>query len=206
MKAHNFIDISGQIFGNLQVIEIDKTVQNGVTQYRCKCLACIEHTIVIRTRKQLDRKNRQHCGCLTPVYENHYLERQIWYHMIARCTNKMDPSYANYGGRGIKVCDSWKDSFNNFIEDMGPKPLDNGWDYSLDRIDNDGNYCKENCRWVKRDTQNRNSRRNMIKNREQADEIRKLAKIKTYQEVADMFGCSRSTIKDIVSFRTWYDG
>jgi len=74
--------------------------------------------------------------------------------MIARCLNRTHPSYKNYGGRGIKVCERWM-NFDNFYFDMGIKP--DG--LSIDRINNNGNYEKSNCRWADRKTQNSNKQR-----------------------------------------------
>lgn len=76
--------------------------------------------------------------------------------MHARCYNHKNEDYPNYGGRGIVVCDRWKESFSNFLEDMGRKPSK---EHSLDRIDVNGNYCKENCRWATILEQGRNKRR-----------------------------------------------
>jgi hypothetical protein len=75
--------------------------------------------------------------------------------MRNRCYRKADPYFESYGGRGIRVCDSWRCLFAAFFQDMGPRP---GPGYSIERIDNDGDYCRENCVWVTAKDQARNRR------------------------------------------------
>lgn len=108
------------------------------------------------------RKFPERHGKNNPLYTHGRTETPeyaVWSSLKNRCLNKEAKRYSLYGGRGIKVCHRWKNSFENFFEDMGERPTR---DYPLDRINNNGNYCKENCRWATRKEQMRNTRDNII--------------------------------------------
>jgi hypothetical protein len=97
------------------------------------------------------RENEQHGKHDTKEYV-------VWSNMIERCCNPNNNSYAYYGGRGIKICKEWRDSFSNFLRDMGERPKGT----QIDRINTNGDYCKENCRWVPKKEQMRNLRSNIV--------------------------------------------
>jgi len=86
-------------------------------------------------------------------------EYHAWDSMKQRCFNPNSKRYLDWGGRGITVCDRWKNSFENFLADMGSKPTAK---HSIDRIDNDGDYCPENCRWATKAEQENNKRNNRL--------------------------------------------
>lgn len=134
-----------------------------IAYWRCRCI-CGNERVVRRTT--LLRGDIQSCGCATArraieVHTKHgYVgtpEYYAWVAMRQRCQNPSNPMYRNYGARGISVCDRWNESFIAFIDDMGPRP---GKGYSLDRIQNDGPYSPDNCRWTTQIVQARNTRRN----------------------------------------------
>lgn len=115
-----------------------------------------------------------------------------WQGMLARCTNPNEPAYPRYGGRGIKVCERWR-SFESFLEDMGERPPGT----SIDRLDVNGDYVPDNCRWSTNVQQSRNQRRTVLCELS-AVLIRELRRRghKT-QVIAEAFGVPRSTVSAV---------
>jgi len=137
-------DLSGMVFGKLYVIKTSgKDIFN---KYRSECM-CSCGNIKVITNDSLRGGHTKSCGCLKLIGNNTThgqskkgkwsLEYATYRSMLQRCYDKNLPRYKDYGGRGITVCDRWKDSFENFFEDMGKKPTRK---HSLDRIDNDKGY------------------------------------------------------------------
>ena len=159
------IDITGQRFGRLVVIgRVPNKTGRRETLWRCKC-DCGNETVV--AKGHLTTGHTQSCGCYLkershdkrPSVSKHYLCKtriyRIWGGMMDRTTNPNSRSYKNYMGRGIDICDEWKE-FNNFKD----WAFSHGYadNLSIDRIDVNGNYEPTNCRWVDNRTQSRNKR------------------------------------------------
>lgn len=166
------IDETGNKYNRLTVLERDFSTEasqkkRAKTFWKCECY-CGEIAIVpaYDLRKGLTKS----CGCLRMenagnMSKTHNMSRfsdgtirpefNAWIGIKTRCFNKNSKAYDRYGGRGIKVCDRWKESFENFFLDMGERPSPK---HSIDRIDVNGNYEPENCRWADDTQQCRNQR------------------------------------------------
>lgn len=158
-------ELKGLAFGRLKVIELIGS-KNKQLFWRCRCkcgkfkdvasrhlvnnliISCgcykSQNAIKLKTKHGDNRAGKR-----TPEY-------RCWSHIKSRCYNPKVERYPHYGGRGITVCQRWLQSFENFLSDMGRRPSKH---HSIDRIDNDGNYEPNNCRWATASEQQQNKHR-----------------------------------------------
>lgn len=155
-------DLTGRRFGRLLVVrKTDERGPDGGIVYECRC-DCGQTCLVWNNRLTCKGHSaKRSCGCLhDETHQPHGGSKSVLYHkwqgMKDRCYNSNARQYPDYGGRGISVCDEWRHSFAAFRE----WSLANGYQegLSIDRIDVNGNYCPENCRWITMQEQQKNKR------------------------------------------------
>lgn len=144
----------------------------------CGCLR--EQMYQLGLKVATTKHGQTACGTATPEYT-------AWRRMKTRCLSKCSKDYGRYGKRGIKICDRWlgESGFQNFFADMGKKPSPQ---HSIDRIDNDGDYCPENCRWATPREQANNTRR--------TNKLNAFGKVQSLSEWAREFKMVRATIRN----------
>lgn len=147
----------GNKFGKLTVLAKAPS-RNYKSCWLCKCDCGIEHYVITNN---LTSGHTKSCGCLTVEANKTHgcsspetAEYFIWKEMRSRCRNPLNKAWEYYGGRGIKVCERWI-KFENFLSDMGLKPAPG---FTVERINNEGNYEPRNCKWATRKEQSANQR------------------------------------------------
>lgn len=187
-------DLIGEVFGRLKVIREDDK-RKGKRYWICKCECGKTVSVVTSNLKNGSAKS---CGCLRQenfikMLTSHGLSKtkiyKTWKSMKFRCYNENDKEYDRYGGRGIEICDEWLNKENGFINFYEWAMANNYNDkLTIDRIDNDGDYCPENCRWATLYEQGNNKSNNVFVNYE-GEEI-------TLKELSVKLGTTFSAIKN----------
>lgn len=162
-------DITGKIFGRWTVLRFSRRAEIGWSKFWvCRCECGIQREVIGGNLKSGFTKS---CGCLKKEMREKRIthgfsrrnstrtEYRIWGNIRQRCLNPNNPKFHDYGGRGIKVCDRWEKSFEEFFKDMGKRPSK---ELTVGRMDNDGNYEPSNCRWETSPQQVRNKRNNVL--------------------------------------------
>lgn len=200
------IDITNKRYGMLTALTEVEKPEHLTTKHRywlCKC-DCGKEKILLMGA--LRSGNTKSCGCNKGNFcsqkalgHGHSTTRggksltyESWTGMRSRCNNPKQSGYKNYGARGIKICDEWNSSFEAFLKDMGDRP---SLEYSLERKNNDGNYCPENCKWALRIDQANNKTNNRI--------ICFDNKTMTFVQWARFLGISEQTLRSRIDHLGW---
>lgn len=196
------VDLTGQKFHRWEVLEKVPKGSYPNTYWRCQCecgtvrdvyagslignkslsCGCWKREVASRVHKKHGGSNARPCH---PLYPN-------WCAMKQRCSNPNNKRWHRYGGRGITVCDRWLNSFQAFLDDMGPRPSP---DHTIERIDNDEDYCPSNCRWATPQEQARNRRTSRT--------LTFQGQTKTLVEWVEVTGLTRATIESRLDRMGW---
>jgi len=188
-------DMIGKRFDRWVVLSFSHKDEWNQQFYFCRCDCGTEK--LVQKRNVVNNLSKS-CGCFRKDYlksrkikhgMSKTKEYRAWKSMQDRCYNNKKKQYHNYGGRGIEVCKEWLENFETFYKDMGKSPENT----SLDRIDNNGNYSKENCRWatIKEQANNRSTNRMVTLKGE----------TKTLKQWADTLGVSKSSMRHMITSR-----
>lgn len=156
-------DLTGRRFGKLTVLSLDGIDRHGAYMWLCECDCKPGKQKVIRGSSLLSGHTTS-CGCSRGI-EHGMSKTKIyheWSHIKSRCRRPTDEKYHDYGARGIDVCDRWYDDFQTFYDDVSKLPHFGELGYSIDRINNDGDYEPDNVRWSTSYMQQNNKRDNVL--------------------------------------------
>lgn len=205
------INLTGQTINNIKFISFSHINKNKTRIWNCVCYCGNNFTC---SPTNIKNKNTKSCGCLNKSniikrnkenkkwVNNDKHMHAIWRAMISRCYNKNNWRYKHYGARGIIVCESWK-NFDNYYtwikNNLGNKPDKS---YSLDRVDNNGNYEPGNLRWASKKTQSKNKRGPKL-SIELAEEIRSFSSKLSRKELSIKYNVAESQISRILNNKRW---
>lgn len=201
--------IPRQIINNLMFIEeVESHIQScgkkvRRAKFRCKCGKDFETTI-----KSVKYRETSSCGCykierLTKHNLSYHSLYKLWISIKSRCYNKNVKCWGSYGGRGIKVCGEWLNNFKSFYD----WAIKNGWrkGLTIDREENDGDYTPDNCRFITRAENSRNTRQTKLVWNDVSEirNIKLLIPKITLREIAKAYSVSRVTIWEVLKNKTW---
>lgn len=205
-----FVDLTGHQFGRLTAVS--RVVNQGPrTQWLCRC-DCGTSKVIAAIH--LTGGRTRSCGCYrretgSALHRKHghagkdssqrTRTYESWKGIIKRCTNPRANAYQAYGGRGIAVCERWRNSFESFLTDMGECPSN----MSIDRIDVNGNYEPENCRWATQAEQCQNKRCSKLTAIRALEVMGRYEHGESVSSIALRLGVGRHIVSDVVNGRSW---